>query len=100
MKINEDSGDSFAASAVELSFRVDVKAILVSTPPSSVSSTSKNVAKFRPKCPIVALVGDAKTARQLHLYRGIVPLTITGNLSLKCDQIWGNFASLANIFKY
>lgn len=32
------------------------------------------VSRFRPRCPIIAVSRNEKTARQSHLYRGLLPL--------------------------
>lgn len=36
------------------------------------------VAKYRPRCPIIALTRYAAIARSLHMWRGIIPLIYEG----------------------
>lgn len=36
------------------------------------------MAAYRPRCPIMAITRDAQTARQMHLYRGILPIHYKG----------------------
>lgn len=36
------------------------------------------VSKYKPKCPIIAVTRFPQTARQCHLYRGILPLSYDG----------------------
>lgn len=46
-----------------------------------VTTTGKSaqiVSKFKPRCPIVALTRYAPIARQLHMFRGIVPIIYEG----------------------
>lgn len=49
------------------------------------------VSKYKPKCPIIAVTRFPQTARQCHLYRGILPLSYEGErnsmniLLLSCD---------------
>jgi pyruvate kinase len=72
---NHDSAHSFAASVVEASLRCNAKSVIVST---STEATSKNVATFRPKCPIIDVGKNVESAKKLHLYRGILPLVVDG----------------------
>ena len=48
------------------------------------------MAAYRPRCPIMAITRDAQTARQMHLYRGILPIHYKGKtptciVSVYCD---------------
>ncbi|KAH6931339.1 hypothetical protein HPB50_023562 [Hyalomma asiaticum] len=40
--------------------------------------TAHLIAKYRPRCPILAISRVEQTIRQAHLYRGILPLLYTG----------------------
>lgn len=44
------------------------------------------VSKYKPKCPIIAVTRFPQTARQCHLYRGILPLCYNGTYSLLFQQ--------------
>jgi len=37
------------------------------------------MAAYRPRCPILAVTREPRTARQLHLYRGVFPIQFTGD---------------------
>ena len=65
--VNRD--ESIAIDAVETSYQIKTKAIIVVT-----SSMGRTVAKFRPSCPIIVVTMNRQVARQLHLNRGIYPL--------------------------
>ena len=65
--VNRD--ESIAIDAVETSYQIKTKAIIVVT-----SSMGRTVAKFRPSCPIIVVTRNRNVARQLHLNRGIYPL--------------------------
>ena len=43
------------------------------------------MAAYRPRCPILAITRDAQTSRQMHLYRGIVPIHYKGK---SLDILW------------
>ena len=45
---------------------------------SGVCRSAYLMAAYRPRCPIIAITRDARTARQLHLYRGIFPIHYKG----------------------
>lgn len=72
---HQDATHAVAVAAVEASYRVKAKSIIVLT---STGNTGRLVSKFRPTCPIVTVARDAQVGRQLHLHRGIMPLHYTG----------------------
>ncbi len=72
---HQDATHAVAIAAVEASYRVKAKAIVVLT---STGNTGRLVSKFRPTCPILAVTRDAQVGRQLHLNRGVMPLHFTG----------------------
>jgi len=37
------------------------------------------MAAYRPRCPILAVTREPRTARQLHLYRGVFPIQFAGD---------------------
>jgi len=51
-----------------------IRAILVLT---TSGETARQVARFRPCVPVIAVTRDAQTARQLQLHRGLIPLAYT-----------------------
>ncbi|KPI91277.1 Pyruvate kinase [Papilio xuthus] len=66
-----DQATAIAMSAVLASYRSLAAAIVVVT----TSGTSAfQVAKYRPRCPIIAVTRYAALARQMHLFRGVMPL--------------------------
>lgn len=46
---------------------------------TSSGKAAQTVAKFRPRCPILAVTRYGTIARQLHMWRGIVPIIYEGN---------------------
>lgn len=70
-----DATHSCAISAVEASSKTIASAIICLT----TSGRSVHlISKYRPRCPIIAVTRFEQTARQCHLYRGILPLTYEG----------------------
>lgn len=43
--------------------------------------SAQTVAKYKPRCPVIAVTRYALVARQLHMWRGIVPLIYEGNFT-------------------
>ncbi|KAH7640878.1 pyruvate kinase-like protein [Dermatophagoides farinae] len=65
-----DVATSLAISAVDASLKSNIVAIIVVT---STGRLAHLISKYRPRCPIIAIIGDERIARQAHLYRGIIP---------------------------
>jgi len=61
---------TIAIAAVNASMKSMAKAIVVIT---TTGRTAHDVSKYRPRCPIIAVTRLEQTARQAHLYRGILP---------------------------
>lgn len=70
-----DQTTGTALAAVMAAQRSLAAAIVVVT---SSGKSSQVVAKYRPRCPIIAVTRYAAIARQLHLWRGIIPLVYEG----------------------
>jgi pyruvate kinase len=64
-----------ALAAVLAAQRVIAAAIVVVT---TTGRSAKIVAKYRPRCPIIAVTRYGPIARQLHLWRGIIPIIYEG----------------------
>ncbi|KAK2181027.1 hypothetical protein NP493_414g00052 [Ridgeia piscesae] len=60
-----------ALAAVEAAVNCMAACIVVIT---SSGRSAYLMAAYRPRCPIMAITRDAQTARQMHLYRGILPI--------------------------
>lgn len=64
-----------AISAVIAAQRSLAAAIIVIT---TSGATARIVAKYRPRCPVIAVTRYVHVARHLHLWRGIMPLIYEG----------------------
>lgn len=66
-----------AKAAFHASKELDVAAILT---PTESGFTARNVSRFKPGCPILAVTGDAAMVQMLQLVRGVFPVLDTGGV--------------------
>ncbi|XP_026496955.1 pyruvate kinase-like [Vanessa tameamea] len=78
-----DQTTGAALSAVMAAQRSLAAAIIVVT---SSGKSAQVVAKYRPRCPIIAVTRYAAIARQLHMWRGIIPLVYEADPSTDWQQ--------------
>ncbi len=64
----QDISSSIAYSVVEISSRLNCKAIIT---PTITGYTAKKISHFRPKCPIIAISPNEGTVMNLSLYYGV-----------------------------
>lgn len=66
-----DATHTIAIATVEASTKCLAAAIVILT---TSGRSAHLISKYKPKCPIIAVTRNAQTARQAHLFRGILPL--------------------------
>jgi pyruvate kinase len=64
------TNESTASSAVNVTLEQGTSAIIVLT---KSGTTARLTAKYRPRCPIIAITRDSRVARQMQLLRGVIP---------------------------
>jgi pyruvate kinase len=73
--------EATASSAVNAAFESRVAAIICLT---TSGASSRLVSKYKPPCPILVVTRSEQVARQVHLYRGCIPVLYTATPS----EIW------------
>ena len=73
-----DATQTTSVAAVQASYSCRAAAIVAIT---TSGRTAHVCAKYRPQCPIIAVTRFAQVARQMHLYRGIIPIYYKGMIS-------------------
>lgn len=66
-----NSTTATAIAAVCASMKVEAAAIIVVT---KTGQSAHQVAKFRPRCPIISVSRNQQVTRQAHLFRGLLPI--------------------------
>jgi len=91
--------EAMASSAVETSIDTQAKLIICLTVGCS---TAQVIAKYRPRCPIIAMSTCARSVRQLLCVRGVVPVAVDSFDDVKSDPImqamfWAKLHGLAEV---
>ena len=73
-----DATAAAAIAAVQASYSTRASAIIGLT---TTGKTAHLASKYRAHCPFLAVTRNAQAARQMQLYRGVVPLYYAGTLS-------------------
>ncbi|PRD25133.1 UNVERIFIED_CONTAM: pkm [Trichonephila clavipes] len=74
LKLPTDQTTGIAIAAVTAAMKIMASAIIVLT---HSGRTAHLMAKYRPRCPILAVTREAVTARQAQVYRGIIAIHYT-----------------------
>lgn len=74
-----DPTHAIAISAVEASLKASAAAILLAT---TSGRSAELVARYRPRCPVIAVSRYGQVARKLNSRRAVIPLQYTGS----CDE--------------
>lgn len=69
-----DPATAIALAVVSAATKLPAGAIITLT---TTGETAKQLSKFKPRCPIIAISRCAQTTRQGHLWRGVMPLLYT-----------------------
>jgi pyruvate kinase len=92
-RIVEDSGKSItnaiSRAVGKIAEQLDAAAIMTLT---KTGATARNVSKFRPKIPILAVTPHMDVARQLQLVWGVKPI-----LMLELNNTWQTFQAALNV---
>lgn len=72
-----DQMTAAALAGVLAAQRVIAAAIIAVT---TTGRSAQVVAKYRPRCPILAVTRYPHIARQMHLYRGVIPILYEGKV--------------------
>ncbi|NJR53116.1 MAG: pyruvate kinase [Leptolyngbyaceae cyanobacterium CSU_1_3] len=92
-RISEDTGRSIpnaiSQAVGRIAEQLNAKAIMSLT---KTGSTARNVSKFRPKTPILAITPHVDVARQLQLVWGVKPLLV-----LDLPSTWQTFQAALNV---
>jgi pyruvate kinase len=75
--------ESIASGAVTTAGTDDADCIVVWT---KSGLTAMAIAKYRPKCPIIAVVGDEAAANKLNMCRGVLPFILPPNKHANVDS--------------
>ena len=76
MQITRDATTAAAIAAVQASYSVKASAIVGLT---TTGKTAHIASKYRAHCPFLAVTRHAQAARQMQLFRGVVPLYYSGD---------------------
>ena len=70
-----DINAAIISSAIRSAFKLNCKAIVIQ---DDKGLTSKKISKFKPKCPIIAIVPNERVDKILNVYYGIISVSIKG----------------------
>lgn len=74
LRLGTGFSDAISISACTAAEYLNAKAIIVL---SRTGATARNIANYRPACPIIAVVVESRCCRQLNLSYGVIPVQAT-----------------------
>lgn len=87
LKVDNIISHNIALATVDLANKIDAKFIVATT---ASGYTAKQISKFRPKAPVVAVCGEDEVANKLTLFNGVLPVTGKKDITVEEMEVQAN----------